>query len=490
VLTVTMLVLAAAAGLTGAWSPCGFSMVETARGLAARAAFALGALAGGVVTFGGLSLIGSALGAGGPAALTAAALVAVAAAAGEARGLRIVPQIRRQVPESWRRILPLPVASAGYGVLLGLGFTTFVLSFAVWALAAVCVAVGDPQLGLVVGLAFGAGRALPVVVLAPGGALHAAMAERPSIYRSLRLADAVALLACAGALAASDASAATRIHIPGATDPASAGGVLVWHQAGGTGQINRNGRTDALPGILPTLGAGLVGWRDGENLTFADPVTLAVRHSVHAPGIGPFAFGERWVAWLAARPEGGDALLARSLTDPAATDRVVAVTDPPASLGRPAITGDKVLYHVAGRAGSRIVENDLAAGTRRVVRTRQRALLVNPSVFGDRIAYVRATYQRQELLLGPLASGSSKEDTVLYDTVPPGRRDSGHEPGLVRHRKLPLAPRPKPGVIVTLWTTALDEAHAYVTRLVARKGRPLTTTVLRADRPVSRKRQR
>ena len=200
--------------MTGAWSPCGFSMVETLApdGYAGRmrttvvacVTFALGALAGGAITFGGLALLGEALGAGGPVALAVAAAVALAAAIGEARGARIVPQVRRQVPESWRRRMPVPLAAGLYGVLLGLGFTTFILTFAVWALAGVSIALGDPALGLAVGLAFGAGRLLPVVVLAPagGGALHAAMAERPQILRSLRAVDALALTACAVALVA------------------------------------------------------------------------------------------------------------------------------------------------------------------------------------------------------------------------------------------------------------------------------------------------
>jgi hypothetical protein len=208
---VALILAAAAAGVTGAWSPCGFSLVETLapQGYAGRmrvtvaacATFALGALAGGAITFGGLALLGQALGASAPAV---AAAVALAAALGEARGARIVPQVRRQVPESWRRRMPVPLAAGLYGVLLGLGFTTFILTFAVWALAGVSVALGDPALGLAIGLAFGAGRLLPVVVLAPagGGALHAAMAERPRILRSLRAVDAVALTACAVALVA------------------------------------------------------------------------------------------------------------------------------------------------------------------------------------------------------------------------------------------------------------------------------------------------
>ena len=210
-LTACLLAAALVAGATGSWSPCGLSMVETlapggfartrAASALASATFTLGALAGGAVTFGGLALLGAALGAGGPAALTVAAVAAVAAAAAEARGLRIAPQIRRQVPEAWRRERPVALAAAGYGVLLGLGFTTFVLTFAVWALAGVSIALGDPALGVAAGLAFGLGRALPVVALAPRAhAATAVMCERPGILLGLRRVDAVALAAVALAL--------------------------------------------------------------------------------------------------------------------------------------------------------------------------------------------------------------------------------------------------------------------------------------------------
>ena len=256
-LTACLLAAAAVAGVTGAWSPCGLSMVETLAptGYAGRlrtsvpacATFALGALAGGVATFGALALAGAALGAGGPAAAGAAAVVTMAAAAGEARDARIVPQIRRQVPEHWRRVLPVPVAAAGYGALLGLAFTTFVLSFAVWALAGISVALGDPGLGVALGLAFGAGRALPVIAFAPRGAaaVTATMCERPAILRNLRRVDALAMAACALALAlapptgrpAATARADAALFAPAAArtasaDPAGPGGALGAAHAG------------------------------------------------------------------------------------------------------------------------------------------------------------------------------------------------------------------------------------------------------------------
>ena len=88
-------------GATGTWSPCGFSMIETIgptghtgglrTTLAASATFAPFALLGGSITFLLLALLGGLLGGSGPAGYAIAAALAVAAAAAEARGLRIVP---------------------------------------------------------------------------------------------------------------------------------------------------------------------------------------------------------------------------------------------------------------------------------------------------------------------------------------------------------------------------------------------------------------
>ena len=78
-----------------------------------------------------------------------------------------------------------------------------------------------------------------------------------------------------------------------------------------------------------------------------------------------------------------------------------------------------------------------------------------------------------------------RRDRSLYGTVPTGRRDAGHEPGSQHHahgwpRKLP--PRPKPGVNVTLWSTALSAGSAFVTRLRQDKGQPVRATLLRVPR--------
>ena len=502
-LTWVLAAAALAAGVTGAWSPCGFSMVETLApaGYAGRlrttlvacVTFTLGALAGGVLTFGGLALVGEALGAGGTGAAVVAAAIAVAAAVGEARGLRIVPQVRRQVPESWRRVLPVPLAAGLYGVLLGLGFTTFILTFAVWALAAVSVALGDPVLGAVLGLAFGAGRALPVIALAPiadgdrGTAAHAAMAERPAILRGLRAADAVALALCAAVIGVAPAqaaeprasAAAATIAAAAASGPAADAGLFAFQRPGGTGYLRRGG-TFALPGRDPALAAGLVGWRDPARIVLADPSTLAPLATYESPGGGAFTFSDQWVVWLV-----GTAQLVAQPRNLSAAPRVVATARAREQLGRPSLAGQSLVFHRAGRSGSQIRLLDLGTGAERVLRSERRALLLNPSFDGRELLYVRSTYTRQELRLGPPGRRAPTRDRRLYSTTPTGRRDAGHEPGHGRHRagyprgRPPrLAPRPPAGVSTTLWTTALGPREAYVTRLRRRGGTTTTTAAV------------
>jgi hypothetical protein len=501
---------ALAAGLTGAWSPCGFSMVDTLApagyagrlrtSLIACATFTAGALVGGVITFGGLGLLGRAIGAGGSGAAAVAAVVAVAAALGEARGVRIVPQVRRQVPESWRRVLPVPLAAGLYGVLLGLGFTTFILTFAVWALAAVSVALGDPQLGAVLGLAFGIGRAVPVIALAPvaetdrGNAAHAAMAERPAILRGLRVADAVALVACAIAIAgvapanaattkATSAAKATVVQ-PQGTAPAAEGSLFAFQRPGSFGYLRRPDATVGLPGRDPSLGAGLVGWRDAQSrIVLARPDTLTPVAIYDAPGAGPFAFSDLWVVWLA-----GGARLVAQPRDASAAPRTIATARAGEQLGRPSIVGQTVVFHRAGRQGSQIRLFDLATGRGALLRSERRALLSNPTFDGRRIVYVRSTYTRQELRLGILRRRATTRDELLYGTTPTARRDAEHEKGHHRHsagypggRPPKLYARPPAGITDTLWTTALSPTTAFVTRLRERNG-TTTATILSVPR--------
>ena len=494
---------ALAAGITGAWSPCGFSMVETLApaGYAGRlrttltacATFTVGALVGGVVTFGGLALLGERLGAGGTGAVAVAAVVAVAAAIGEARGLRIVPQVRRQVPESWRRVLPVPLAAGLYGVLLGLGFTTFILTFAVWALAAVSVALGDPALGVVLGLAFGAGRALPVIALAPvaetdrGNAAHAAMAERPAILRGLRAADAVALAACAVAMTAvapAAGGARSRHPTPLARAPKARTSPSSGPDPPAPATSAARTGPSASPAATPRSAPG---WSAGARRR-ARSCSRGRTRSRPSPPTAPPGRARSRSATSGSCGSSGRPSSSSSRATPASAPRAVATAAPGEQLGRPSIVGSALVFHRASRAGSSIRLFDLAVNRESMVRSERRALLSNPSFDGRRIVYVRSTSTLQELRLGPLVRRSVSRDQALYRTTPTARRDATHEKGRHRHSagykggKPPrLAPRPPAGVVDTLWTTALGPTAAYVTRLRKRSG-VTSATVLSVPR--------
>src|SRR5688572_29999473 len=96
-LELALIAAALLAGVTGSWSPCGFSMIETigpvghrggtATTLSACLTFTLGALVGGALTFGALAAAGGLLqGADQRVAYIAAAGIALAAALAELRG--------------------------------------------------------------------------------------------------------------------------------------------------------------------------------------------------------------------------------------------------------------------------------------------------------------------------------------------------------------------------------------------------------------------
>jgi hypothetical protein len=483
-----LLLTAFAAGITGAWSPCGFSMVETLGGARARAGartvrtscatFALGALAGGAITFTALAAIGSALGgAGSGAALTAAVAIALAAALGEALGVRVVPQIRRQVPEPWRRTLPLPLAAALYGVLLGLGFTTFVLTLAVWALAGIAVAVGSLHAGLLIGLGFGAGRALPVVLMAPryatlGQRLESKMAERPALLRRLRLADGVLLAAVAVAFLASGSASAARPHLVanGAADPSRAGLALAWERIGGAGAVLVAGDARSeLPAQDVAIGGRWIATRSGAAITLHDRASGTVAAQLNAPAATQLAVSDRWLVWRAARRGGGDRLWAISLPVAHAAAgpiaRLVAGTGSREAIDRPALSGDHLAYAAATTHGSRVAIVNLATRRRRVALGSRFAQLSQPALDGGRLLFVQRTYCTQRLRV--VRTSTLRRPRTLLRIGTTAHRDAGHEPGYTSQGseagRCPRGTPPRTDTV--LWTTALAGRVAYVTLL-------------------------
>ena len=467
-LTAGLATVALVAGLTGTWSPCGFSMIETIGGprrsvLRSCAIFALGAAVGGLITFGTVAAAGSAVHGRG---VTVAAVIALAAAIAELRGARITPQIRRQVPEHWRRTLPLPLAAGLYGVLLGLAFTTFVLTFAVWALAALVFALGQSLLGIVVGVAFGVGRALPIVAIAPllerraGGRLLAMLGERPVVLRAVRIADGAALLFAASVIVVTQASAAT--NLGQGFDPSAAAGAVVWTTTAGGVELHEGQAGSASVPAHAVLGGSLIAWRDGDLVHVANAVDLTPVLDVTVPGVDALAVSDTWLVTRTTSST-GDVLSALALATP---DQVTPVANAkrPDQIGRPAVDGNVIVYHVATPRGSRIVQYDLATGASRILRRSNSALLLNPALLAGELLYVRQGDLTQVLELGPAAKGG--HDRVLYRLAAPAVHDSGHEPG---HSRETHTPHPKTAKW-TLWTTALSTTHAYVTLLPRRRG--------------------
>jgi len=186
------------------------------RWLIAVGAFAAGAVAAGAALGWALGSAAAWAGGGSTHAAWAAAAIVAAYAGREAGILRLpVPQLRRQVPQRWREILPLPATAFLYGAGLGVGFVTYV-PVATFAAVVAAIVLADPAAGAVALAAFGAGRAI-VLVAATAGLRDwdeaADRFERAGRWLragggGLRTANAGAMAALAGVLVATTAPAA------------------------------------------------------------------------------------------------------------------------------------------------------------------------------------------------------------------------------------------------------------------------------------------
>jgi hypothetical protein len=267
--------------------------------------------------------------------------------------------------------------------------------------------------------------------------------------------------------------------VTGGTDPSVDGTLFAWHIPRQPGVLVHDGQQSRLPGTHPALGDNRVAVYDGAAIQVRQTLGPAFAAAVPAPGADAIAVSAQWVAWRA-HSAAGDEIFVAPLPG-GAPRRIVSSQE----LGRPALEGSRLAYHVPGRRGSRIVIADAATGKRTTVRRERRALLLNPSLQGGRLLYVRNMYKRQELRMGPQSKQRTTKDRRLWHMPPTGRRDSGHDPGKEHHRHgwpKKLWPRPKAGLSATLWTTALAADNAYVTLLRQVAGRPLEVAILRVER--------
>ena len=398
-----------------------------------------------------------------PARPRVAALVALAAAAGEARGARIVPQVRRQVPESWRRVLPRPARRRA------LRRPARARLHDVHPELRRVGARGDQPGARRPGARAGdrarlrrrarAARGRPGAGAA-AGALHAAMAERPRILRGA----AGARRGRARRLrrrARRRARRAPRSTPPAFADPSADGAALALHRPGRRrASVRPRGARDlaarhATPRSAAAAGLDRRRRRGGRRRGHRSP----------RPARTPSAVDAGWVG-LARRAA---TLWAASLTD-GAVPRPVVRRRPRAARARrqPARSYDFA-------TGTRIDAIDLANGVRHDAAPRAATPSCAASrrwATGSPTCY--ATYRRQQLRIGRLAVGAHERATAS-STAPcrPAAATPATSPAH-RHAHGPHAP--------TLWAApaagrrghadhhrARDADCVYVTRLRQRR---------------------
>ena len=178
---VVAVLVAAAAAVRGVWSPCGLSMLsalnpvsERARGHrfgATAAWYVAGAAAGGALLGGCCAVVATGVGRlpvdprwTWTAALVAAAVAVLSDSAHPRVALPVHP---RQVDERWLGTYRRWIYAGGFGLQIGTGFATYIMTAAVYLTAALAVLTGDPGQAVLVGLVFGTVRGLAILLAAP-----------------------------------------------------------------------------------------------------------------------------------------------------------------------------------------------------------------------------------------------------------------------------------------------------------------------------------
>ncbi len=211
------------AAVRGTWSPCGLSMVSAINPLSERSRgnrywlTTLWFIAGSVFGGAGLGLLGalSAVLLGPLPARPSVLLAALACLVGLAADLRVagfrLPLHPRQVNELWLMRYRRWLYAAGFGVQIGAGFATYIMTAATYLVVVLAGLAGSPALALSAGLLFGLVRGTAVLLssrcrtAAALRRLHARLSRlEPASLRmvmAVEVAAAVALGLAAGGIA-------------------------------------------------------------------------------------------------------------------------------------------------------------------------------------------------------------------------------------------------------------------------------------------------
>jgi len=209
-LTAASIVLVAAA-VRSTWSPCGWSMLSTLTPLSERgrghrfgatAAWFVGGAAVGGAGLGILGALGAfAAGAAGLDVRWRLAVAGVAALSAALLDARLVspelPHHRRQVNEDWLDEFRRWVYASGFGLQIGAGLATYVMTGGVYLVVVLGALTGRPLAALAIGTAFGTLRGLAVLT----GAGNTDPARLASFHRRFAQLDEPVRRAVAAAIA-------------------------------------------------------------------------------------------------------------------------------------------------------------------------------------------------------------------------------------------------------------------------------------------------
>jgi hypothetical protein len=245
-IAVLAVVVAAVAAMRGVWSPCGLSMLSSLNPVSERARghrfgttaawYLAGAVAGGALLGGACALVAEVLARGGLPAEWAWALAFTGSTVAVGSDSRLVryalPDHPRQVDERWLVTYRRWIYAGGFGVQIGTGFATYIMTAAVYLTALLAALNGTATIAFWVGVEFGAVRGLSILLVAAVSTpdrLRALIARIDALGEvSLRIAAATSagVGAVSAAVLGGPLAAAAAALVLGALAVAPAGGVL------------------------------------------------------------------------------------------------------------------------------------------------------------------------------------------------------------------------------------------------------------------------
>ncbi len=443
------------AGISGAWSPCGFAMIETftphmcggrARRNLGVALFAVGAILASAALGAVLGFAGS----GVPRAWSWA-LVGVLALVGAARDLGIIrvalPQRRGQVPEPWRRTWPLVAWAPAYGVMLGLGVLTFQVVSTFWVVSGAAIAVGNPAVSAACFALFGLGRVLMVIVPPPFAVSHsaAAAAIAPAVGAVRRINGAVLAGVGVLALAASPVLGATALADTGSScnGPTSSGSY--WPSISGSARAWTIGDAGGSPSVevtqpgtapmsfacawAPSVYGNQVAYVTNGGIALVSRTTQARVLLLSGNLIRP-SYSGAGLAYVRVS-NSGQTLFVRNLATGTTTE--VTHVPPGTDISGPSVSGAYVAWAADSGRGATVFWRNLnvigGRATHIVAQAVPNTDLISPSVYGSHIAWIieRGTVQyTSKILYAPLSgahprtiwsvSGTTGAGQILWGT--------------------------------------------------------------------------